>query len=105
VHRPQLPPAQAAEPGVRLAIGDVQWPCACVTGRYTQATSRIAGCGSPSLPTSPSSTKLKSLGVSPNMPPYARREVPSGIRMRSPWSFHSQMKPPCSAGIVVIASQ
>ena len=49
--------------------------------------------------------KTPSLGVSPKSPPYAWRTVPSGSRCSSPWSRHSQMKPPWSPGVASIASQ
>jgi hypothetical protein len=58
---------------------------------------RMWGCRSDDI--NPSATKLPSFGSSPNWPPYANPRLPLGSRVSSPWSFHSQMKPPCSPGV------
>ena len=94
------------------------------TGSARAWCSNIAGFGVRSGKTMPSATKLPSLGTSPKSPPYAQRK-PSGGRpprppgsgtespagrpvstdCRMPWSQNSQMKPPCSPGVVSKACQ
>ena len=75
------------------------------TGAASCRCSNSAGLGRRSGQFRPSRQKLPSLGWSPKSPPYAQRVVPSGSRWTSPWSHHSQMKPPWRPSVDSIASQ